>query len=97
MRLLEIGEAVKALPSDLLAAQPGIPWQQIARMRDHLAHRYFDTAYAILQATVDEDLPALELAVTALAESLPPEEHTADSITSEPPITELDLDLEAGA
>jgi uncharacterized protein with HEPN domain len=44
MRLLEIGEAVKALPSDLLSAQPGIPWQQIARMRDHLAHRYFDTA-----------------------------------------------------
>ena len=98
MRLLEIGEAVKALPADLLAAQPGIPWQQIARMRDHLAHRYFDTAHAILQATVDEDLPALELAVTALAESLPPEEHTADSaITPERPIKEPDLDLEAGA
>ena len=70
MRLLEIGEAVKVLPGDLLSAQPGIPWQQIARMRDHLAHRYFDTAHAILQATVDEDLPALELAVTALAKSL---------------------------
>ena len=70
MRLLEIGEAVKAIPRDLLASQPGIPWQQIARMRDHLAHRYFDTAHAILQATVDEDLPALEAAVAALAESL---------------------------
>lgn len=70
MRLLEIGEAVKAISGDLLATQPGIPWQQIARMRDHLAHRYFDTAYAILQATVDEDLPELEQAVTALAESL---------------------------
>jgi uncharacterized protein with HEPN domain len=76
MRLLEIGEAVKVLPSDLLSAQPGIPWQQIARMRDHLAHRYFDTAHAILQATVDEDLPALELAVNALAESLQLEEDT---------------------
>jgi uncharacterized protein with HEPN domain len=43
IRLLEIGEAVKALPGDLLATQPSIPWQQIARMRDHLAHRYFDT------------------------------------------------------
>jgi uncharacterized protein with HEPN domain len=57
IRLLEIGEAVKALPDDLLATQPSIPWRQIARMRDHLAHRYFDTAHAILQATVDEDLP----------------------------------------
>lgn len=98
MRLLEIGEAVKALPADLLSAQPSIPWQQIARMRDHLAHRYFDTAYAILQATVDEDLPALELAVTALSESLPPEEHSAESmVTPERPTEELDFEAEAGA
>jgi uncharacterized protein with HEPN domain len=70
IRLLEIGEAVKALPDDLLAAQPSIPWRQITRMRDFLAHRYFDTAHAILQATVDEDLPELERAIQKLAESL---------------------------
>ncbi len=70
IRLLEIGEAVKALPADLLATQPAIPWSQITRMRDHLAHRYFDTAHAILQATVDDDLPELERAVRSLAESL---------------------------
>jgi len=39
-------------------------------MRDHLAHRYFDTAHAILQATVNEDLPDLERAVEALNRSL---------------------------
>jgi uncharacterized protein with HEPN domain len=74
IRLLEIGEAVKALPDDLLATQPSIPWRQIARMRDHLAHRYFDTAHAILQATVDDDVPALEQAIHSLAESLPDEQ-----------------------
>lgn len=74
IRLLEIGEAVKALPDELLASQPSIPWRQIARMRDHLAHRYFDTAHAILQATVDDDLPELERAIQALAESLPDDE-----------------------
>jgi uncharacterized protein with HEPN domain len=66
IRLLEIGEAVKALPDDLLATQPSIPWLQIARMRDHLAHRYFDTPHSILQTTVDEDLPELERALDAL-------------------------------
>lgn len=66
IRLLEIGEAVKALPDDLLNAQPSIPWRQIARMRDHLAHRYFDTAHSILQATVDNDLPELEKAIQAM-------------------------------
>ena len=74
IRLLEIGEAVKALPASLLDTEPSIPWRQIARMRDHLAHRYFDTAHAILQATVEEDLPDLERAIGALARSLPEEE-----------------------
>jgi uncharacterized protein with HEPN domain len=74
IRLLEIGEAVKALPADLLDTQPNIPWRQVAGMRDHLAHRYFDTAHAILQATVDDDLPELERAVQQLTAALPAED-----------------------
>jgi uncharacterized protein with HEPN domain len=77
IRHLEIGEAVKALPEDLLATQPAIPWRQIARMRDHLAHRYFDTAHAILRATVTEDLPDLERAVVALNQALSDQDGTA--------------------
>ena len=61
IRLLEIGEAVKALPAEMLSSQPAIPWSQIARMRDHLAHRYFDTDHAVLRATVDNDLPNLNV------------------------------------
>ncbi len=75
IRLLEIGEAVKALPAELLSSQPAIPWAQIARMRDHLAHRYFDTDHTVLQATVDNDLPQLQRAVQALTETLPAEDH----------------------
>jgi uncharacterized protein with HEPN domain len=66
IRLLEIGEAVNAISGDLLAAEPGIPWSDIARMRDHLAHRSFDTTHAILEATVTNDLPELEAAVSRL-------------------------------
>ena len=66
IRLIEIGEAVKALPEDLLAQRSDIPWRQIARMRDHLAHRYFDTTHAIVQATVNNDLDALLAAAREL-------------------------------
>lgn len=66
IRLLEIGEAVKSLPPSVIATEPGIPWPQIARMRDHLAHRNFDTSHAIVQATITHDLPALNQAAERL-------------------------------
>lgn len=37
-------------------------------MRDHLAHRYFDTDHAIVQDIVDNDLGPLEVAVRVLTE-----------------------------
>lgn len=85
IRLLEIGEAVKALPADMLSSQPGIPWTQIARMRDHLAHRYFDTDHAVLQATVDNDLPELERAVQTLIETLSAEDDQGEDPSAESP------------
>ena len=66
VRLIEIGEAVKALSADLLAYEPDLPWAQIVGMRDRLAHRYFDTSHAILTATVERDLPELERVARAL-------------------------------
>lgn len=41
-RLEIIGEAVKNLPSSFRAQNEGIPWKQIAGMRDILIHEYFD-------------------------------------------------------
>jgi len=65
-RLIEVGEAVKALSPDLLGTEPDMPWAQVARMSDWLAHRYFDTSHAILAATVKEDLPQLKAATRCL-------------------------------
>ncbi len=42
IRNLEIiGEAVKRLSPSLTNAHPGVPWRQIAGMRDKLVHDYF--------------------------------------------------------
>ena len=56
IRLLEIGEAVKAITPALLGTEPEIPWKNIAALRDQLAHRYFDTEHAIVGGTVAHDL-----------------------------------------
>lgn len=66
VRLIEIGEAVRAIDPALLAREPSVPWVDVAGMRNHLAHRYFDTAGAIVQATIDTDLPQMTAAVERL-------------------------------
>jgi len=68
VRLIEIGEAVKDIDPALLADEPEIPWADVARMRDHLAHRYFDTDHEIVTATVEYDLPPLVAAAARLRE-----------------------------
>jgi uncharacterized protein with HEPN domain len=66
IRLIEIGEAVKGLSLDVTALEPEVRWNDIARMRDHLAHRYFDTTHAIVDATARHDVPHLAAAVRRL-------------------------------
>jgi uncharacterized protein with HEPN domain len=66
VRLIEIGEAVKDIDSALSDQAPSIPWADVARMRDRLAHRYFDTSHGLVQGTVDHDLPLLKEPLRAL-------------------------------
>ncbi|MCS5497218.1 DUF86 domain-containing protein [Cnuibacter physcomitrellae] len=59
VRLIEIGEAAKGLSESTRAQQPSVDWVPIARMRDLLAHRYFDTAHSIVMQTAMKDVPVL--------------------------------------
>ena len=70
VRLIEIGEAVKGIDPDLLDGAPAVPWKEIARMRDHLAHRYFDTDHAIVEDVVDNDLSPIAEAVQSLIDQI---------------------------
>jgi uncharacterized protein with HEPN domain len=65
-RLVVIGEAVKALPDELLARQPQVPWSEIARLRDLLAHHYYRVDAQIIRRTVDAPLDELRDVVAHL-------------------------------
>jgi uncharacterized protein with HEPN domain len=73
VRLIEIGEAVKAIDPELLANEPEIPWTDVAGMRDYLAHRYFDTAHSSVHATVVDGPPSLVAAVQRLLRRIDPD------------------------
>lgn len=63
MRLFEIGEAAKGLSPSERLSMPEIPWQLITGMRDHLAHRYWDTAQPIVMNAALHEIPLLLEAV----------------------------------
>ena len=51
-RLEIIGEAVKNIASSFKAKHPGIPWKQMAGMRDVLIHEYFDVDLSLTWSVV---------------------------------------------
>lgn len=69
--ITDIGEAAKNL-GDLAEQIPGVPWRQIAGMRDRVAHRYFDVDYGVVWDTLISDLPILEAAVRAFLDQQGP-------------------------
>lgn len=67
VRNLEIiGEAVKNLPAERLAARPEVVWKQIARFRDNMIHRYFGVRLPIVWNILQSEIDLLRAAVTAI-------------------------------
>lgn len=65
-QLAVIGEAVKLLSAESRDAEPGIPWRDIAGMRDRLIHGYASLDLNIVWQTVVQDIPPLREAVLRL-------------------------------
>lgn len=61
-----IGEAARALPDDILAKAPEIPWKGIVGMRHILVHSYFQIDRDIVWKVVEADMGPLKAAVNRL-------------------------------
>lgn len=68
--LFVIGEAVGALPDELLARDPGAPWQPMSALAEVTVPNYQRIPTADIHRTVDGDLESLEGAVRRLRAQL---------------------------
>jgi len=64
MNLIALGEAVKGLDKqthgELLHRYPEIYWSGVMRMRDKIAHHYFEVDTDVVFRTVQEDVPRMK-------------------------------------
>lgn len=71
VRALEVvGEATKRVPTSVRALDAGIPWREMAGMRDRLIHDYENVDVELLLITVRRRIPEVEPRVRALLDQL---------------------------
>jgi len=64
MNLIALGEAVKGLDKqthgELLPRYPEVYWNGVMRMRDKIAHHYFEIDTDVVFRTIQEDVPQMK-------------------------------------
>jgi uncharacterized protein with HEPN domain len=69
-----IGEAARALSSEIRIQHPDVPWTQIIGMRNILTHNYFEIDFDIVWVVVEQELPSLKQNVNNIVQSLEQDE-----------------------
>jgi uncharacterized protein with HEPN domain len=52
-----IGEATKSIIDEIRTKYSGIPWKEMAGLRDRLIHSYFGIDYNLVWTTIKESIP----------------------------------------
>lgn len=74
MNLIALGEAVKGLDKitkgELLPNYPEIYWKGVMKMRDKIAHHYFEMDVEVVFKTLKEDIPMMIPVVQCMIEEI---------------------------
>ena len=74
MKLIFMGESVKTIDrlsaGKLFPLFPSIPWKEIMKLRDIIAHHYFKIDVDVINSTIKEDLPPLQDALAQIKQLL---------------------------
>ncbi|WP_296261693.1 HepT-like ribonuclease domain-containing protein [uncultured Phocaeicola sp.] len=74
MKLIFMGESVKTIDrlsaGKLFPLFPSIPWKEIMKLRDIIAHHYFKIDVDVIYSTIKEDLPPLQDALAQIKQLL---------------------------
>ena len=65
-----IGEASKKIPRSLKAKYRGVPWREMAGIRDKLIHEYFGVDVDILWKTAKDNIPPLKQVIQDMMKGL---------------------------
>ena len=65
-----IGEASRALSTNIRAAHPEVPWAKIIGMRNILVHNYFEIDSPVVWNAVERELPELKKQLTSIIKEL---------------------------
>jgi uncharacterized protein with HEPN domain len=63
MALMIMGEAAKALPADMQARHPEVPWRGLADIGNTFRHQYWAVEHQITWAGLQHELAPLEEAL----------------------------------
>ena len=74
MNLIALGKAVKGLDKqthgELLPQYPEMYWSGVMRMRDKIAHHYFEIDVDVVFRTIQEDIPQLKKVIDRMISDL---------------------------
>ena len=71
--LQTLAESSQRLSSEIKSTEPQIPWRELAGFRNEIVHGYLGVDLGAVWLVVEQDLPALSVAVKRMAARLDPQ------------------------